>query len=130
MAAIMTLAAVRAAEPISYGEIVPGEWNGNYRAAYDYAMENNMPYIIVISKHITQCHFCELFHPKWTSDTFLAWAKERKAVMAAFLDSDPYGHDKSWCDWARGSNTGYPFVRLYWKKADGINAITELLPEI
>ncbi len=118
--AISALAlAVGAAEPISSGEIVPGEWNSNYRKAYQYALDHNMPFITIISKYPTQCHFCALFHDKWTSDEFLAWAKERGPIMGAFYDNGPYAHDQSWCDWARGSYTGYPFVRIYWKKSDG-----------
>ena len=108
-----------AAEPISSGEIVPGEWNSNYRAALDYALENNMPFLTVVSKYTSQCHFCAMFHDKWTSDTFLAWAKSKGIIMGAFFDNAPYDHDQKWCDWARGSNTGYPFIRIYWKKSDG-----------
>ena len=117
--AAIAMSLVGIAEPISSGEIVPGEWNSNYRAAYNYALANNMPFLTVISKHTTQCHFCSMFHDKWTSNEFLAWAKGRGIIMGAFYDSAPYDHDKSWCDWARGSNTGYPFVRIYWKKKDG-----------
>lgn len=118
LAAIAT-SLVGVAEPISDGDIVPGEWNSNYRAAYQYALANNMPFVTIISKHPNQCHFCSLFHDKWTSDEFLDWARSRGIIMGAFYDNAPYEHDKSWCDWARGSYTGYPFVRIYWKKSDG-----------
>lgn len=106
-------------EPISSGPIVPGEWNSNCWEARTYAEEHNMPLICVVSKRPQGCHFCEMFHPKWTDATFLAWAKEFGAVQAALFGIDPYATDKKWVDWVRGSNTGYPMVRLYWKKPDG-----------
>lgn len=111
--------AVFGEEPISSGDIVPGEWNANYRAAYQYALDNNMPFIAIVSKNPAQCHFCSMFHDKWTSESFLAFARQFGAVMGAFYDNAPYEHDKSWVDWVRGSNSGYPMVRLYWKKKDG-----------
>ena len=98
---------------------MPGEWNSNYRQAQKYAEDNNLPLIAIVSKQPAQCHFCALFHDKWCDDTFVEWAKSFGAIMGAFYDNAPYDHDRSWVDWVRGSNTGYPMMRLYWKKKDG-----------
>jgi thiol-disulfide isomerase/thioredoxin len=118
-AAILCALAVNAAEPISNGPIVPGEWNSRYREAFDYAVANNIPFITVISRPAEACHFCEMFHDKWTSKTFLEWAKGAGMIMGVLYTNDPYGYDQAWCDWARGKNTGYPFIRIYWQKSDG-----------
>ena len=121
LAAALCSVAVWAAvsEPISSGPIVPGEWNSNYRQAQKYAEDNNLPFIAIVSKQPAQCHYCALFHDKWCDDTFVEWAKSFGAIMGAFYDNAPYDHDRSWVDWVRGSNTGYPMMRLYWKKKDG-----------
>ena len=106
-------------EPISSGDIVPGEWNSNYRAAKDYAVKNHIPFIAIVSKYPAQCHFCSMFHSKWTDETFLTWAKKYGAIMGALYTNNPDGTDVKWVDWVAGSNTGFPFVRLYWEKGDG-----------
>ena len=106
-------------EPISSGPIVPGEWNSNYKQAQKYAEDNGMPFIALVSQTPAACHYCSMFHEKWTSDTFVAWAKDFGAVMGVLYSADAYGKDSSWCDWVRGSNTGFPMIHLYWPKKTG-----------
>ena len=36
-----------------------------------------------------------------------------------FKTQAPDSTDREWVDWVAGDNTGYPFVRCYWKKKDG-----------
>ena len=113
------------AEPISSGPIVPGEWNSNYRAAYEYAVANHMPFIAIVSKYPEQCHFCSMFHDKWTCDEFLEWAKARGPIMGAFYTNSPDGTDSKWVDWvagkagSAGSISGFPMIRVYWDKGNG-----------
>ena len=122
---VLLQAAFASEYPISDGPIVPGEWNSNYRAAYQYAIDNNIPFIAIVSKYPAQCHFCSMFHDKWTCDEFLQWAKERKPVLGAFYTKSPDGTDSSWVDWvagkagAAGSVSGFPMIRIYWQKSDG-----------
>ncbi len=93
--------------------IVPGEWNSNFNEAMAFAAENDMPLIAVWSKK--GCHFCNIFDTNLEKEEFKAWAAETKMVMIylkATRDSDFLTQR----DWIRGSNTGFPFVRVYWEK--------------
>lgn len=123
--ALLAQAAFASEYPISDGPIVPGEWNSDYRGAQKYALDNNIPFIAIVSKYPSQCHFCSMFHDKWTCDEFLEWARARKPIMGAFYSKTPDGTDSDWVDWVAGKNgaagsiSGFPMIRIYWKKSDG-----------
>lgn len=96
-----------------------GMWTPKYREAKSYAESANLPFLAVATKPSDGCEFCGIFHPKIMDSKFLQWAKSKNVILGMFEDKNPDKTDKDWVDWVAGNYTGYPFVRLYWKKRDG-----------
>ena len=86
--------------------IVPGEWNTNFSNAKTFAVQNGMPLLVLWSN--PGCGYCNKMKTACNTDTFVAWRKAKQIVLVISEG------DVSVRDWARGSNTQFPFMRLYW----------------
>lgn len=92
-----------------------GVWLSNFSKAKSYAVNNKVPLIAVWSNG-DKCGHCIRFESACNSSTFKNWMKTSGCVFY-FIYSGDGGDgkvDSSVFHWIRGSNTSYPFVRIYW----------------
>lgn len=119
--ATSTLLATRAK---SSAVVAPGIWHANLSKAKSYADSKGLPLIAVWSNG-DRCGHCIRFTSAVNTSTFKTWMKNSGAVFffgywgdeANKIGSQPF----EWC--RKGTNTSYPFVRLWWKKK-GIDIAT------
>ena len=92
-----------------------GVWLSNFSKAKAYATKQKVPLIAVWSNG-DKCGHCIRFESACNSSTFKNWMKTSGCVFY-FIYSGDKGEgaiDSTVFHWIRGSNTSYPFVRIYW----------------
>ena len=118
--AAVALCGVRAEIVVSKGPAVPGEWNADLDIALAAARKTYRPLLLV---HVTRgCAFCARLNSALDGEAFYKWQKARNLFMVyrvsgsgnALLDNT-----RDFITSATGGNPGFPYVCLYWPKADG-----------
>lgn len=96
-------------------EVTTGVWYSGFDKAKSYATSKKIPLIAVWSNGDV-CSHCIRFESACNSSAFKNWMKTSGCVFYFTYPGD--GGDgkigSSVFHWIRGSNTSYPFVRIYW----------------
>lgn len=100
-----------------------GVWLSNFSKAKSYAVKHKVPLVAVWSNG-DRCSHCIRFESACNSSTFRNWMATSRMVFYFITADDKEGKKGgSVFEWIRGSNTSYPFVRLYWP-AGGVDIRT------
>ena len=95
------------------------KWSSGFTAVQKYAEKNNLPLIGCWSNG-DACGNCINFEKTLMKSEFLNWQKTSGCVFWFGCSSDKTTDDKqqgTGSKWCKNSKlTGYPFVRVYWKK--------------
>ena len=121
---LFTLAVVGRTEATivaSSGPVVSGEWNSNLSAAVDKARAEHRPMLLV---HVTPgCSFCARLNRAIDGEAFRIWQKDRSLLMVyrrAGSKDPQYQESRNFINSnIEGALPGFPFVCIYWPKADG-----------
>ena len=95
--------------------VTPGKWHCNFSKCKSYATSKGVPLIAVWSNG-DACGHCVMFENGVNSADFKNWMKTSGCVFY-FIYSGDKGDGtagSSVFHWIRGTNTSYPFVRIYW----------------
>lgn len=119
---VMAVAAlgVHAEIAVSNGPAVPGEWNGDLDVALAAARKTHRPLLLV---HVSKgCPVCVRLNHALDGEAFSQWQKARNLFMVYRVsgsESDLRDKSRDFIVSATGSNPGFPYICLYWPKADG-----------
>ena len=117
-------------------EAVKGVWMDNFADATNLAFTTKTPMVLFWAN--TGCEYCEELEKAINSPTFTAWRKSHSEYIYNFVyaaggkDLPPNSNSgaKVFAQTAGGTMSAlnyYPFVCLYWPKADGTVLLTRLL---
>lgn len=118
--ALIGSASVGQAINVSSGPIMPGEWNADFAGGKAYAEAANIPMIVFWGS--SGCSQCAKLKAALESDAFNAWMQEKKYVMIfeeAGTSGFPQAGDAKDFIKAIKSISEFPFIGVYWPKADG-----------
>lgn len=102
--------------------VTPGVWNGDFTGSLAYATTNNLPIAVVWGN--TSCHYCNNLAKAIETDTVKNWIAKHKVVLVhkhvatSQMNEADYVAAKNWIKDIK-KISGYPFVGMWWKKADG-----------
>ena len=112
---------------VSPGPIVPGEFNSNFTLGLQYAESANIPLVVIWASD--GCGHCKKLEESVADSNFVAWAKEKGYVMIAEINGDgdypeaatakKFIKDKATTIINGKTLLNFPFVGVYWPKADG-----------
>lgn len=97
----------------------PGVWTSDFAAAKSYSDKNHVPMLVFWGSQ--GCGYCDrMINRGLTVEPFLSWMASHKIVYV-FVDvpESQVGSATTVREFTRGSNTDFPFMRIYWPKADG-----------
>ena len=123
------VSALAAFQNVSSGPIVPGEFNSNFTLGLQYAENANIPLVVIWANK--DCGHCKKLEESVADSKFGDWAKEKGYVMIAEINGDgdyssaetsaakDFIKDKKSTIIDGKTLKNYPFVGVYWPKADG-----------
>lgn len=105
---------------VSDASPVPGVWNSNLDAALTVAHKDHRPVLLV---HVSKgCSLCVRVKNVLDGEAFGRWQKDRKLLMVYRVsgsESDLRDQTKEFIISATGGNPGFPYVCIYWPRANG-----------
>lgn len=107
--------------------VTPGVWNDDFTGSLAYATTNNLP-IVVVWGH-TGCHYCNNFAKAIETSTVKNWVANHKVVLVhkhvapSQMKEADYLAAKNWIEDIKDLSD-FPFVGMWWKKADGTETKT------
>lgn len=100
---------------VSDGEIVLGQWNSNFTEGKRYAEANHIPMVVFWGNE--GCGYCGLLKKAMVKEDFLTWSVNRQLVMIAC--EGKVGDSYNCWDFAKNASGLFPYICVYWPKADG-----------
>ena len=103
--------------------VTPGVWNDDFTGSLAYATTNNLPIAVVWGN--TSCHYCNNLAEAIETDTVKNWVAKHKVVLVhkhvatSQTKEADYVAAKNWIKDINSNLEDYPFVGMWWKKADG-----------
>ena len=121
------VSALAAFQNVSPGPIVPGELNKNFKLGLQYAESANIPLVVIWANK--DCGHCKMLEESIADSKFADWAKGKGYVMIAEINGDgdypeaaaakKFIKDKATTIINGKTLKNFPFVGVYWPKADG-----------
>ena len=112
--------AARAEISVSKGPAVPGEWNADLDVTLAAARKAHRPLLLV---HVSRgCPVCVRLNHALDGEAFYRWQKARNLFMVYRVsgsENELRDNTRDFIAAATGGNPGFPYVCLYWAKADG-----------
>ena len=113
--ALSTVASVVSGIATAADTVVLGEWTTAFSAAKAKADSEHIPMLVFWGN--PGCSFCKKMKAALETDEFKEWQAARKIVMVKVEGLDGEGRQVQ--DFAENSEFAFPYLCIYWNKADG-----------